>query len=181
MFTYQLDDEVYLKLLEPQDAQGLFAVVDSSRAHLKQWLPWVDFNRTADDSKAFIKTTQKQFFEQNGFQAGIFYKGKLAGVIGFHHIDWSNFSTSIGYWLGEGYTGKGLMTKACAALVNHAFTYYNLNRVEIRCAVENTKSRAIPERLNFTKEGVIRDNERIGDRFVDHVVYGMLKRDWENS
>ncbi|RBW67831.1 GNAT family N-acetyltransferase [Bacillus taeanensis] len=179
MFTYPLDEHAYLKLLEPQDAEGLFHVINSSRTHLRQWLPWVDFNRTADDSRTFIKHTQKQFFEQNGFQAGIFYKENLAGVIGFHQIDWSNSSTSIGYWLGEHYTGQGLMTKACAALVNHAFTYYKLNRVEIRCAARNTKSCAIPERLGFTKEGVIRDNERIDGRFVDHVVYGMLKREWQ--
>jgi RimJ/RimL family protein N-acetyltransferase len=73
-----------------------------------------------------------------------------AGVIGFHKIDWNNKTTSLGYWLGKGYEGSGLMTKSVRACVNHNIVELDLNRVEIRAAEENTKS-AIPERLNFTK------------------------------
>ncbi|HWY90420.1 MAG TPA: GNAT family protein [Solirubrobacteraceae bacterium] len=40
------------------------------------------------------------------------------------------------------------------------------------------RSRAIPERLGFSQEGVVREAERIGDRYVDQVVYAKLATDW---
>ena len=121
----------------------------------------------------------KQFSDNNGFQAGIWYDGSLAGVIGFHKIDWNNKSTSIGYWLGNDYVGLGLMTKSVEAFVDYALKELQLNRVEIRAAVENVKSRAIPERLGFQEEGLIRQAEWLYDHYVDHVVYGMLASDWK--
>jgi hypothetical protein len=68
---------------------------------------------------------------------------------------------------------------ATGALVDHAFGVWKLNRVEIRAGVENKRSRAIPERLGFTQEGVLRQAERVGDRFVDHVMYSILADEWK--
>jgi len=178
MFCHTVSDEIQLKLLELRDAEEVFALTDASRSYLQEWLPWVDATRTLDDSKAFIQSTLQQFAANNGFQAGILYKGEFAGVVGFHDINWANKSASIGYWLGEGFQGQGIMTSACRAVVNIAIQEYGLNRIEIRAAVGNRKSRAIPERLGFTQEGTCRQAEWIVDHFVDHVVYGLLKEDW---
>ena len=71
------------------------------------------------------------------------------------------------------------MTTACRAYVDHAFTRLDVHRVEIRCAVENRRSRAIPERLGFRLEGTLRDAEWLYDHFVDSVVYGMLADEWK--
>lgn len=96
-----------------------------------------------------------------------------------HQIDWDNRRTSIGYWLAESAQGKGLMTKATRSLVNVVFSHYQLNRVEIRAAPENRKSRLIPERLGCIMEGQIRDAEWLYDHFVDHVIYSMLASEWD--
>lgn len=181
MFAFKVDDDVVLKLLDPTHSQSLYELIDSCRPYLKQWLPWVDGTKEVSDTKQFIERTQKQFASNNGFRTGIWYRGNMAGVIGFHDVNWSNKSTSIGYWLGEGYQGKGIMTRACRAFVDHAFNGLNLNRVEIRCAVDNLKSRAIPERLHFINEGTIRDAEWLYDQYVDHVVYGILAQEWTPS
>lgn len=179
MFSFEINDKTHLKMLDLRDTEHLFALTIQSKDTLREWLPFIDFTRTSDDTKNFIQSTMKQFSENNGFQAGIWYDRSLAGVIGFHKIDWNNQSTSIGYWLGNDYVGLGLMTKAVEAFVNHALVDLQLNRVEIRAAVENQKSRAIPERLGFREEGRVRQAEWLYDHYVDHVVYGMLASDWK--
>lgn len=178
MFEFVVDDKVVLKLLDTINADKLFELTDSDRPYLKEWLPWVDGTKSVEDSKLFIEATKKQFVSNEGFQAGIWYQGNIAGVIGFHGMNWANRSTSIGYWLGERYRGSGVMTKSCKAFVEYAFRELNINRVEIRCAEKNLRSRAIPERLGFVNEGMIREAEWLSDHYVDHVVYGVLAREW---
>lgn len=178
VFESVVDDEVVLKLLDSKNAGQLFELTDSGRLYLKEWLPWLDRTKCIEDTQAFIEMTKKQFASNDGFQAGIWYKGNMAGVIGFHAMDRANRSTSLGYWLAEKYRGKGIMTKSCKVCIEYAFRGLNLNRVEIRCAEKNARSRAIPERLGFVNEGLIRDAEWLYDHYVDHVVYGALGREW---
>ena len=181
MFEHHVDDEIKLRLLAPRHADALFSVVDSNRQHLRLWLPWLDANVAVSDTLHFIQATQRQFVGNAGFTAGVWYCGELAGIIGHNRIDWESRISWLGYWLAEGFQGKGIMTKSCRTLVNHAFTELNLNRIDIRCAVGNSKSRAIPERLGFQQEGVIREAEWLYDRFVDHIVYGLLKSQWQSG
>ncbi|MBS4537281.1 GNAT family N-acetyltransferase [Clostridium sp. D2Q-11] len=181
MFKYVIDSDIELRLLENRNSEELFELIDSCREYLRDWLPWVDSSTSYEDTKKFIEITMKQFASNEGFQAGIWYKGEIAGVIGYHKVDWSNKSTSIGYWLGEKYVGKGIMTKACRAFIDYALIDLNLNRVEIRCAEYNQKSRAIPERLGFIEEGMIRDAEWLYDHSVNHIVYGVLANEWKEN
>jgi ribosomal-protein-serine acetyltransferase len=73
------------------------------------------------------------------------------------------------------------MTAAVRALIGHAFGVWGLHRIEIAAAVENARSRAIPERLGFREEGVRRDGERHGERYLDLVVYSLLDSEWAGS
>jgi ribosomal-protein-serine acetyltransferase len=181
MFTYQLNDEMSLGLFEPHHAEELFALINENRAYLREWMAWIDGTQYTVDVLGFIKSARQQFADNNGFQAGIWYRGQVAGVVGFHTIDWVNRKTEIGYWLGAQFQGKGLMTRAVAALTDYAFKTLKLNRVGISCAPENRRSRAIPERLGFTNEGVTCQVEWLYDHFVDHVMYGMLAADWHDN
>jgi ribosomal-protein-serine acetyltransferase len=179
MFPFRLNEHVALELLEERHAEELFAVTDANRAHLRRWLPWLDATSSPGDTSAFIRSTRRQLLDNNGFQTAIRFRGDLVGVVGHHGVNWSNRSTSLGYWLAEAAQGRGIMTEAVRACVQHAFDTLKLNRVEIRCAVENIRSRAIPERLAFQREGTIRQAEWLYDHFVDHAVYAMLASEWE--
>ena len=178
MFCLTVDREIELCLLQERHAGQLFGLIDKNRAYLRQWLPWLDANRSVDDSRKFIKGALDQFAKNQGFQPAIFFRGQLAGMTGFHRFDWNNRATSLGYWLDLDRQGQGIVTGAVRYLVGYAFTDLKLNRVEIRCAVENRKSCAIPKRLGFTREGVIRQAEWLYDHYVDHVIYGMLAGEW---
>lgn len=181
MFKYVVDKDIELRLLENKYTEEMFRLVDSCRNHLREWLPWVDGTKNIEDTKNFIEITKKQFVSNDGFQAGIWYKGELAGVIGYHSINWTHKSTSIGYWLSKEYVGRGIMTKACRVFIDYALIDLKLNRVEIRCAENNYKSKAIPERLGFKTEGIIREAEWLYDHYVDHVIYGVLAKEWKEK
>ena len=181
MFTHRLRDNTELRLLEERHAQELADLTDRNREYLRVWLPWVDTNRTLDDRKNFIRGALEQFAQNRGFVAGIWHEGRLAGVIGYDAIDWDNRTTEVGYWLGEEFQGRGLVTEACRALVDHALEELELNRVIISCATENKRSCAIAERLGFRREGVRRQAEWLYDHFVDHVVYATLASEWRQA
>lgn len=178
MVKISVEDDLTLKNLELRESEEMMLLVDANRPYLREWLPWLDLTRNIDEMIVFVESAIRQQSSGVGFQAGIWYCNQLVGIIGYHHLEWANRSTCIGYWLAEGHQRKGIMTKACRSLVDYAFDELRLNRVEIRCAVGNIKSRAIPERLGFKSEGLLREAEWLYDHFVDHVVYGMLARDW---
>ena len=176
-----IDGRTSLRLLDEPDAEALFALVDGNRAYLRQWLPWLDQNTCLAHTRAFIVSAHRQLADSNGFSCGLWHNGTLTGVVGLHAIDWTNRRTSLGYWIAERFQGRGLISTACTVLLDHLFGELRLHRVEISCAVENKKSRAVPERLGFTSEGVSRQREWLYDHFVDHVIYGLLAREWRGA
>lgn len=181
VITLPIDDDLVLRQLSESDASPLFAVIDKNRTFLRQWLPWLDTSNSPEDTLFFIRTALEQFANNDGFAAGIHYKNVVVGTIGFHKVDWLNRSVEIGYWLAEDYQGKGIVTKSCKAFMDHAFGEWHLHRVQIRCAVGNSKSCRIPERLGFVREGVQREAEFLYDHYVDLVVYGMLENEWKQK
>lgn len=168
-----------LRPLHLADARALFALVEVDRARLRRWLPWVDLTWEASDIRRFILRTQAQFKDGQGATFGVWWKDRLVGVAGFNWIDGPNRSGALGYWLAREAEGRGLMTAAVAALLRHGFRNLELNRVEIRAGVRNRRSRAIPERLGFRREGTLHQAEWVDGRFVDHAVYGLLAAEWE--
>jgi ribosomal-protein-serine acetyltransferase len=177
MLTHRLDERRELRMIEDSDARELYEIVVANREHLAAWMPWAA-GQTLESTVAFIDASRKQLAANQGFQTAIVEDGRIVGVIGYHRVDWEHRFTSLGYWLVESAQGQGTMTIAARALADHAFRRWRLNRLDIRAGVENHRSRAIPERLGFTFEGVLRQAERVGDRYVDHAIYGMLARDW---
>lgn len=178
MFSFRVDDEIAIELLQQHNKEELYELIDTNREHLRKWLLWVDKRKSAEDFESIIPIWIKNYADNNGFDAGIRYKGKLVGMIGLHYIDWKNSTTSIGYFLSEAYQGKGIITKSVLALLNYLFETLNINRVEIQCAVGNHKSKAIPERLGFVKEGIKRDGQWLYDHYEDIVTYSLLSKEW---
>ena len=132
MFSAALREGFELRLLEERHAPAVFRVVNRERAHLREWLPWVDATRTEDDSLSFIRSALEQYASNHGFTAGIWNGERLAGTVGLHRIDWLNRRVEIGYWLAREFQGRGVMTDACRAVVTHLLCDLDLNRVEIR-------------------------------------------------
>ncbi|HEX5990719.1 MAG TPA: GNAT family protein [Solirubrobacterales bacterium] len=161
------------------DAAELYALVKAN-PDLEEWMPWAA-EQDLPATEGFIAEAEEQLRDGKGFQAAIEREEEIVGVVGLHTIDWVNRSTSIGYWLTARVRGRGLMTTAVRALLDHAFHDLELHRIEIHCAPENRPSRAIPERLGFREEAHLRETELVGGRYLDSVVYGMLAQEWGST
>ena len=131
-------------------------------------------------ARQFIEQTKKGLAANTSHTYGIFSENTLAGAISFVNFDWPSKRTEIGYWIAKNHQGKGVITQACKLLINYAFDDLQLNRIEIHCAAENTRSRAVPERLGFTLDGILRQSEWRHERFYDMAIYGLLVAEWKN-
>lgn len=178
MFSFQIDDELKLVLPVERDAEELFAVVRENLEELKLWMPWASDDYSVASAREFIRGNLSEFATTGAFGASVVSGEKIAGIISFHHLDTNNKSAHLGYWLAKSAQGKGLMTRCSRVLIDYLFDEMQLNRVQINCNVENLKSRAIPERLGFQLEGVMRQVEFFDDRYGDWAIYAMLGKDW---
>ncbi len=173
--------DITLKPPKLEYAPTIFKLVEQNRTYLGQWLPWVEGTQAESDTEGFLEHVIRLNHEGRQLSTVIFYKNEIVGLIGLNTIDAINRKGNIGYWLSADKQGLGIITKSCAGLVQYAFENLQLNKLVLLAAFENRKSRAVPERLGFTQEGVLRDDVKLNGVFVDIVVYGLLKEEWEKT
>jgi ribosomal-protein-serine acetyltransferase len=173
-----IDGNTVLRVVMPEDAEELYAVIDRNREYLYKWLAWAHPGYSIEDTRIFLDDCIAQFARRESLTMTIRYQGQVCGVIGLHRIDPRNLATSIGYWIDEGHQGKGIVTAACRAVIAEGFRSFGLHRIEIRCATWNHRSSAIPRRLEFAEEGILREAEHLGDKWLDLRVFSMLTQDW---
>ncbi|MBZ5696889.1 MAG: GNAT family N-acetyltransferase [Acidobacteriia bacterium] len=176
--TIPVADGIELRRVSTADCDELYAAIDRNRACLRTWLPWVIDTFSLSDLTEFIRQREIDNADRVSLTTNIRHQGKLCGAIGLHAINQRDRNTSIGYWLDEAYQGQGIMTRACRAIVTEGFRQYGLHRIEIRCATGNIRSSAIPRRLGFVEEGILREAEWLYDHWVDLRVFSMLEQDW---
>lgn len=179
MFSHKVDDETELRLPLPHHAAELYGVVLENLDELKLWMPWATDDYSLASTQDYVKRNLQDLTDNQGFGLSVVQSGKIAGQIGFHHVDSTSQSAHIGYWLAKEVQGKGLITKCCRVLINYAFAELGLNRIQINCNVHNAKSRAVPERLHFQLEGIHRETELLNGKLGDMAIYAMLKKEWK--
>ncbi|MEI7735309.1 MAG: GNAT family protein [Ferruginibacter sp.] len=174
----KVDDRIKLVLLDDIHATETFALINANRQHLRTWLPWVDNMRTIEIFESYIRKTKEETIAGTDFGFVIFEDERIAGRIGIHNIDHQTKTGAIGYWLGKEFENRGIITKACNAIIEFGFTQLALDRIEIKCATENYKSKAVPERLGFIQESILPQAEFVNDKILDLYVYALSKKDW---
>ena len=181
MFTHRLDDDRWLRIPEESDAEELYELVAVNREMLAEWMPWAG-GATLESIREFIRSRRLEFARGDGLSATIVERGRIVGSIGFPHVNRDDGNCEIGYWLGRSAQGRGTVTVATRALIDHAFGAWKLHRVMIQAGVGNVRSRAVAERLGFTLEGVLREAERRADgHYIDLAVYGLLASEWPTT
>jgi len=173
----RVNSKITLEALKLSMTDVIFEAIDRDRDFLNQWLPFVDYTQNASDTENFIKSVLNQPGRKRDEAYSIWYKQEFAGLIGFKETDWINRKTELGYWLTERMQGKGIVTACMEKLIRFAFQKLNMNRVQVKVAVGNSKSAAIPRKLGFSFEGIERHGEHHKNKYLDLEVYSLLSSD----
>lgn len=180
-FILPVDEGIALRLVEPRHAEEMFALVDANREHVARWMPWPDHTKSPDDARAYAERSLREFAEHKAVGLSILVDGKIVGGTGW--TDWKDStdalgvrhaSADIGYWIAEGFSGKGIVTRCVEALTRHAFEAYDLHRLTIRAEPENERSWKVAERCGYEREGTMRGVCLFRDRWIDHHLYAKI-------
>jgi ribosomal-protein-serine acetyltransferase len=173
-----LGDGALLRRLTMDDLDEVWAAVDRERERLGAWMLFVESTRTIEDERAWLERVVTDDTTLEG--CGLFVDGGYAGGVGLMPHDYG-VAGEIGYWVVSEHEGGGHVTRAVRALIDIGFQEMGFHRIVIRAGVDNRRSRAIPERLGFTREGIARGASRGSGGFYDLVVYAMLEDEWQPS
>jgi ribosomal-protein-serine acetyltransferase len=179
MMDLIVDSEISLQLVSAKHVKGISEVAERNRMHLGRWLPWLDRMKDITFIENFVKNTEIANNTKSEFSFVILKNDAVIGRIGLYSINYSNSLAEIGYWIDELQEGKGIVTKSCKRTLEYAFYELNLNRIEIKCAAANKRSQAVPVRLGFQLEGILRSAELLHGEFHDLYLYSLLKTEFE--
>lgn len=148
--SLRVSEDIALTPVRVSDAHQLFHLIEENRKHLSPWLPWIVEIQTSEAIEAFLAAKEQDAKEGKGATFCIWYKGELVGTLGFSFLTKRRKTANIEYMLAKEYTEKGIATKACKWLLEHIFRETGAEIAEIRCSLENRRSRKLAQRLGFS-------------------------------
>lgn len=178
MFINIIDKHISLKPTEVADAEPLFDLVDQNRKYLKPWMPWLDATMAVSDERNFIESMLTKQAHGQVFLATIIVDGEVAGMIDIHNIDTVSHHGEIGYWLGEAYTGNGVMTKSLERLEEIAFTELDLHKIQLNADVDNQASRNVAKRRQYHLDATLPEHILVNEVYHDEAVYSLTVDEW---
>jgi len=176
MFKLEIDKELHLELIHFSHAKKMLALVDRNRELLRKWLLWVDFVNTIEDEEKFIKRSLERYAKSKLVNCMIFYKGELAGNVEIGMKKGYGIKKGeLGYWLGAEFHGKGIIRQSVRKMIEIGFEEYGLNKIMLKCAVQNERSCNVAQNLGFTHEGTQRGEIVVNSVVMDVDVYAILR------
>jgi ribosomal-protein-serine acetyltransferase len=181
MFSFPLAEDAVLILRTASITDAYNELVAVNQKRLTQWEPWADKPPVLEETRGFLETSARNWLAGTELPVVIAVREDrlwyLAGALSLR-IDHYTRSGEVGYWVGAGYEGRGLITKSVAALLDQAFGPLGLERVVLHTDPVNERSRAVARRLGFVEEATLRQATAFADERRDEVVYGMLANEW---
>ena len=141
------------------------------------WIP-----ETIEDVETFIGKISKQInTPETWFQFAIVNKEthKLVGDLGIHFIDSENKQVEIGCTLNKDFQNKGFATESVKKVIDYLFNNLNKHRIIASIDPNNKNSIRLVERIGFRKEAHFVESLLIKGKWVDDLIYAILKKDWD--
>ncbi len=129
---------------------------------------------TLEDAKNFIAFATK---DEPIHIFAIEIDGQAVGGIGIHpQADIMKKNAELGYWLGEKYWGKGIISKAIREIIPWAFNTYDITRIYARPFGSNMASQKVLEKAGFVLEARIKENIFKNGEYLDELIYAIRRQ-----
>ena len=167
---------VLLRPWQAKDAEDVARYADNPRvaANLRDIFP---NPYTLADAEAFIASCLE--YEGRGqLCRAIVVDGAAAGGISVTAgDDVYRRDGELGYWLGEPFWGRGIMTGAVGQICREAFGRLDIVRIHAAVYARNGASRRVLEKAGFTLEGVLRRSVYKNGEVLDACMYSLLREE----
>jgi ribosomal-protein-alanine N-acetyltransferase len=180
------DGPVILRPYRGRDGRAWSELRLVNEQWLAKWEPtsgldWSDANSSAS-YRVLYRELKRSARQGNSMPFAIWYDDghaeRMVGQISLANIVRRAFcSAYAGYWVDSRTAGKGIMPTSLALLVDHAFRYAGLHRVEVNIRPENAPSRRVVEKLGFREEALHRRYLYIDGAWRDHIGYALTVED----
>ena len=184
LFNELRGERVLVRPYRLEDAEAVQEAVAESREHIRPWLPFFDQHQTVEESRDWITRVMASWLLREDLVTSLWdvATGRYVGGSGLHPrgypTSWEVGAFEIGYWVRKSAEGCGYVTEAVKLQTDYAFASLGANRVFIRCDARNTRSAAVPERLGFVREALLRNDALANDGTIrSTLVYALIPSD----
>jgi RimJ/RimL family protein N-acetyltransferase len=173
-----------LRRFTRRDIGSLTEAVQASLPALNEWLPWAHPGYKRDDAANYVRDSLEAWKEGRAYDFAIRKRGEARrhiGNISVWPVSRLTRTGEIGYWIRTDDTSNGIATEATAAIVKMAFDDLGYHKLVLRIALGNRQSERVAEKLAFSREGVLREELLIRGRWVDHTLFSLLDREYDEA
>lgn len=172
-----------LRPFRRRDVGTFHDAVSASLTELQPWLPWIEgYDRGF--AQRFIRDSVASWAETRAYDFTVRSQTQLdrhLGNVSVWPTSLQNKTGEVGYWIRSDETGRGFGAEATAVAISVGFEELDFHKVILRIAVGNLASEKIAEKLGFTYEGVLRDEVKVGNEWLDHTSWSMLESEWAGA
>jgi len=173
-----------IRCWKPEDAALLNQAVKESQEHLKPWMPWASGEiPSLQERIGWLRTCRGNMDLDHDFIYGIFdpEEKRVLGGTGLH-TRLGKGALEIGFWIHKDFINQGYATEVSAALTKVAFEIMQVNRVEIHCDPENVRSAAVPPKLGYTLEAILKQRVETGEgTWRDSMIWTLTAGEYPTS
>lgn len=164
-----------LRNLQERDTASI-ATLANNPAIVQNLRDYFPYPYTLQHAIDFVRMEMARTMPMN---LAIVVNGEAVGVIGISPLsDVYRYGADFGYWLGQPYWGKGIMTAAAKAMVNYVFQNFPLTRLQGSVFDFNEGSMKVLLNAGFQLECIARDAVfKNGRQYHEHR-FALLKKDW---
>jgi RimJ/RimL family protein N-acetyltransferase len=165
-----------LRELRTSDASSLFALLTAEEVSrfispppstvegFERFIAWTLRQRAAGSYVCFAVTLK-------GFDTAIGVFQIRESEPGFGTAEW-------GFAIGSPFWGTGVFVESAKLVMQFAFDTIQVQRLEARAAVQNGRGNGALLKLGAVQEGILRKSFLKNGRYVDQVLYAIVRDDW---